>query len=197
MMRGAVHARHGIRLPSGLGVERRCRRAAAAGVIVAGGGSFTARCRGRSEGDGAAAAAAAAAAEVVGSNPGRNEKKNTGRNGRGDNAERDAWARAVVAEHSGGRVTKRAFAAHLGKLTDPPAALEDVCVVVVGTKKPGNIGAIARACGSFECEDLRLVRRPRRTPSLSLSRSHRRDDPRWTDSTRSDPTAPFPFAERR
>ena len=189
-------------------MERRCRRAAAAGVIVAGGGSFTARCerggrasvaarcRGGSEGDGAAAAAAAAAEVVVGrKNPGRNDHTTRRRNGRGDNAERDAWARAVVAEHSGGRVTKRAFAAHLGKLTDPPAALEDVCVVVVGTKKPGNIGAIARACGSFECEDLRLVRRPRRTPSLSLSRSHRRDDPRWTDSTRSDPTAPFPFAD--
>ena len=34
-------------------------------------------------------------------------------------------------------------------------------MVVVGSKKAGNIGAIARAAASFECEDLRLVRLPR------------------------------------
>lgn len=41
---------------------------------------------------------------------------------------------------------------------DPPALLSDVTVVLVSPKRPSSVGAVARACGSFECEDLRLVR---------------------------------------
>jgi tRNA C32,U32 (ribose-2'-O)-methylase TrmJ len=41
---------------------------------------------------------------------------------------------------------------------DPPALLWDVTVVLVSPKRPSSVGAVARACGSFECEDLRLVR---------------------------------------
>ena len=52
---------------------------------------------------------------------------------RGDNAQRDEWADAVVSSHSGGRVSKRAFEAHLGAVAD--LALSDVAVVLVGTKK--------------------------------------------------------------
>jgi len=77
---------------------------------------------------------------------------------RGDSPSRDKWNDAVLENGSAGRITKRAWERHLGRLRDPPAALEDVCVVVVGSKKAGNIGAIARAAASFECEDLRLVR---------------------------------------
>jgi tRNA C32,U32 (ribose-2'-O)-methylase TrmJ len=70
--------------------------------------------------------------------------------------------------HSGGRVSKRDFKSHLGRLVDPPARLQDVTVVLVGTKKPGNVGAVARACGSFECEDLRIVA-PRCDPHTRAS----------------------------
>ena len=80
---------------------------------------------------------------------------------RGQSASRDEWNDKVLSNGSAGRLTKRAWEQHLNRLTDPPAALEDVCVVVVGSKKAGNIGAIARAAASFECEDLRLVRLPR------------------------------------
>ena len=93
---------------------------------------------------------------------------------RGQSASRDEWNDKVLSNGSAGRLTKRAWEQHLNRLTDPPAALEDVCVVVVGSKKAGNIGAIARAAASFECEDLRLVRLPRadidifREPSPSV-----------------------------
>ena len=91
-------------------------------------------------------------------------------NRRGDNASRDRFADTLRESHSGGRVSKRDFKSHLGKLSDPPAALRDVTVVLVGTKKAGNVGAIARACGSFECEDLRLVS-PRCDPGTRASLS--------------------------
>ena len=45
-------------------------------------------------------------------------------------------------------------------------------MVRVGTKKAGNVGAVARACGSFECEDLRLVA-PRCDPDTRASLSAR------------------------
>ena len=91
-------------------------------------------------------------------------------NRRGDNASRDRFADTLRETHSGGRITKRDFQSHLGKLRDPPAALRDVTVVLVGTKKAGNVGAVARACGSFECEDLRLVA-PRCDPDTRASLS--------------------------
>ena len=91
-------------------------------------------------------------------------------NRRGDNASRDRFADTLRETHSGGRVSKRDFQSHLGKLRDPPAALRDVTVVLVGTKKAGNVGAVARACGSFECEDLRLVA-PRCDPDTRASLS--------------------------
>ena len=43
-------------------------------------------------------------------------------------------------------------------------------MVLVGTKKAGNVGAVARACGAFECEDLRLVA-PRADPYTRASLS--------------------------
>lgn len=91
-------------------------------------------------------------------------------NRRGDNAERDAFADELRERNSGGRVSKRLWRAHVGKLSDPPAALADVTVILVGTKKAGNIGAVARACGSFECEDLRVVA-PRADPYTRASLS--------------------------
>lgn len=91
-------------------------------------------------------------------------------NRRGDNASRDRFADTLRETHSGGRITKRDFQSHLGKLRDPPAALRDVTVVLVGTKKAGNVGAVARACGSFECEDLRVVA-PRADPYTRASLS--------------------------
>ena len=91
-------------------------------------------------------------------------------NRRGDNAERDAFADELRERNSGGRVSKRLWRAHVGKLADPPAALADVTVILVGTKKAGNVGAVARACGSFECEDLRLVA-PRCDPDTRASLS--------------------------
>ena len=92
------------------------------------------------------------------------------KNKRGDNAQRDAWADAVRDRNSGGRITKRAWTEHVNRLSDPPALLSDVTVILVGTKKAGNIGAIARACGSFECEDLRVVA-PRADPYTRASMS--------------------------
>ena len=91
-------------------------------------------------------------------------------NRRGDNAERDAFADELRERNSGGRVSKRLWRAHVGKLADPPAALADVTVILVGTKKAGNVGAVARACGSFECEDLRVVA-PRADPYTRASLS--------------------------
>jgi tRNA C32,U32 (ribose-2'-O)-methylase TrmJ len=91
-------------------------------------------------------------------------------NRRGDNASRDRFADTLRESHSGGRISKRDFKSHLGKLSDPPAALRDVTVVLVGTKKAGNVGAIARACGSFECEDFRVVS-PRCDPKTRASLS--------------------------
>ena len=40
---------------------------------------------------------------------------------------------------------------------EPPSALGNVSVVLVGPQKPPNIGAVARACNCFEAEDLRIV----------------------------------------
>ena len=91
-------------------------------------------------------------------------------NRRGDNAARDKFTDTLRETYSGGRVSKRDFKSHLGKLQDPNAALDDVTVILVGTKKAGNVGAIARACGSFECEDLRLVS-PRCDPHTRASLS--------------------------
>jgi hypothetical protein len=91
-------------------------------------------------------------------------------NRRGDNAERDAYADALRLDHGVPRVTKRDWRSHVGRLRDPPAALRDVAVVLVGTKKAGNVGAVARACGAFECEDLRLVA-PRADPYTRASLS--------------------------
>jgi tRNA G18 (ribose-2'-O)-methylase SpoU len=91
-------------------------------------------------------------------------------NRRGDNARRDAFTDTLRETHSGGRVSKRDFKSHLGKLQNPPAVLDDVTVVLVGTKKAGNVGAVARACGSFECEDLRVVS-PRCDPTTRASLS--------------------------
>jgi hypothetical protein len=54
------------------------------------------------------------------------------KNKRGDNAERDQWATAMRETNSGGRVTKRAWTEHMNKLTDPPALLADVTVILVG-----------------------------------------------------------------
>ena len=55
------------------------------------------------------------------------------------------------------------------RFADLPAALADVTVILVGTKKAGNVGAVARACGSFECEDLRVA--PRADPYTRASLS--------------------------
>ncbi|GLI59771.1 hypothetical protein VaNZ11_001734 [Volvox africanus] len=40
---------------------------------------------------------------------------------------------------------------------DPPALLGGVTVVIISPRKPVSVGTVARACGSFECEDLRIV----------------------------------------
>ncbi|BDA47934.1 probable tRNA (cytidine-2'-O-)-methyltransferase TrmJ [Coccomyxa sp. Obi] len=40
---------------------------------------------------------------------------------------------------------------------EPPAALGNLSVVLVGPQKPPNVGAVARACNCFEAEDLRIV----------------------------------------
>ena len=71
--------------------------------------------------------------------------------------------------HSGGRITKRDFESHLREIRDPPAALRDVTVVLVGTEKAGNVGAVARAYGSFECEDCVWWRRGATRTRASLS----------------------------
>ncbi|GIL83485.1 hypothetical protein Vretimale_11166 [Volvox reticuliferus] len=42
-------------------------------------------------------------------------------------------------------------------LLDPPALLGGVTVVIISPRKPVSVGTVARACGSFECEDLRIV----------------------------------------
>ena len=44
-----------------------------------------------------------------------------------------------MSSHSGGRVSKRAFEAHLGAVAD--LALSDVAVVLVGTKKVRSISS--------------------------------------------------------
>lgn len=53
---------------------------------------------------------------------------------------------------------------------DPPALLADVAVVLVAPKRPSSVGAAARACGCFECEDLRLVA-PRCDPLIRSARN--------------------------
>jgi tRNA C32,U32 (ribose-2'-O)-methylase TrmJ len=40
---------------------------------------------------------------------------------------------------------------------DPPALLAEVVVVLVGPKKPGSCGSVARSCSCFEVEQMRLV----------------------------------------
>ena len=40
---------------------------------------------------------------------------------------------------------------------DPPAALGALSIILVGPKKMGNAGAVARLCNCFECDDLRVV----------------------------------------
>ncbi|EFJ45312.1 hypothetical protein VOLCADRAFT_106038 [Volvox carteri f. nagariensis] len=44
-----------------------------------------------------------------------------------------------------------------GSLLEPPALLDGVTVVIISPRKPVTVGTVARACGSFECEDLRIV----------------------------------------
>ncbi|GLC33727.1 hypothetical protein PLESTM_000104700 [Pleodorina starrii] len=44
-----------------------------------------------------------------------------------------------------------------GSQLDPPALLSGVTVVIISPRKPVSVGTVARACGSFECEDLRIV----------------------------------------
>jgi tRNA G18 (ribose-2'-O)-methylase SpoU len=39
----------------------------------------------------------------------------------------------------------------------PPPLLQHVAVVLVGTKRPSSVGAVARACSCFEALDMRLV----------------------------------------
>ena len=79
-------------------------------------------------------------------------------------------SRTSSASATAAAASVNAYGAHVGKLADPPAALADVTVILVGTKKAGNVGAVARACGSFECEDLRVVA-PRADPYTRASLS--------------------------
>ncbi|KAG2435328.1 hypothetical protein HXX76_007402 [Chlamydomonas incerta] len=44
-----------------------------------------------------------------------------------------------------------------GSQLDPPALLSGVTVVIMSPRKPVTVGTVARALGSFECEDLRIV----------------------------------------
>ena len=39
---------------------------------------------------------------------------------------------------------------------EPPAALAALSLVLVGPKKPPNVGSAARLCNCFECDDLRV-----------------------------------------
>ena len=42
-------------------------------------------------------------------------------------------------------------------LLDPPPVLEHVSVILVSPRHPVSVGTVARACSSFECENLRIV----------------------------------------
>ncbi|KAG2500207.1 hypothetical protein HYH03_001785 [Edaphochlamys debaryana] len=66
--------------------------------------------------------------------------------------ERAAWA-ASVRQVTGNRSQTQWDGSQL----DPPALLSGVCVVIISPRKPVTVGTVARACGSFECEDLRIV----------------------------------------
>lgn len=39
----------------------------------------------------------------------------------------------------------------------PPALLSNVCCVLVAPRRPLTLGAVARSCSAFECQDLRIV----------------------------------------
>jgi hypothetical protein len=67
-------------------------------------------------------------------------------------SQRRAWAASV--RSATGRVHHAAWAPDT---LDPPLALQDVAVVLVGPKKPLSCGTVARACSCFECGDLRIV----------------------------------------
>lgn len=71
------------------------------------------------------------------------------------------WSEGVLVGAKHGlhcRNSKRGTAQRFWKPDlEPPAALGNLSVVLVGPQKPPNVGAVARACNCFEAEDLRIV----------------------------------------
>ena len=70
---------------------------------------------------------------------------------RGDSASRDKFAERITQLRASGAPTPGAA------LANPPAVLSDIVVVFVSPKTASNVGAMARSCAAFECENLRLV----------------------------------------
>eukprot|EP00873_Tetraselmis_striata_P019977 jgi/Tetstr1/440241/TSEL_028592.t1 len=79
-------------------------------------------------------------------------KEEVGEGGRGLDEQRQEWAAAVRAKT--GRQKQRVWDPNV---LDPPALLADIVIVLVRTKRPVTVGTVARACSSFECEDIRMV----------------------------------------
>ncbi|GFR49480.1 hypothetical protein Agub_g11419 [Astrephomene gubernaculifera] len=67
--------------------------------------------------------------------------------------EREKWAASV--RSLTGNLSQTSWDA--SPLADPPALLAGVTVVLMSPRKPVSVGTVARACGSFECEDMRIV----------------------------------------
>ncbi|PNW86306.1 hypothetical protein CHLRE_02g081176v5 [Chlamydomonas reinhardtii] len=73
------------------------------------------------------------------------------------NAQRQSEERAKWAAGVRSITGNRDHTAWDGSQLDPPALLSGVTVVIMSPRKPVTVGTVARALGSFECEDLRIV----------------------------------------
>ncbi|KAG2446788.1 hypothetical protein HYH02_008348 [Chlamydomonas schloesseri] len=73
------------------------------------------------------------------------------------NAQRQSEERAKWAAGVRSITGNRDHTAWDGSQLDPPALLSGVTVVIISPRKPVTVGTVARALGSFECEDLRIV----------------------------------------
>ena len=62
----------------------------------------------------------------------------------------------LLCRQSKGADTQRLWRPQL----EPPPALAALSLVLVGPKKPPNVGSAARLCNCFECEDLRVRMHP-------------------------------------
>jgi len=76
-----------------------------------------------------------------------------GEAGESMDSQRQRWSAGVRAKT--GRQKQRIWDPNV---LEPPALLADIAIVLVRTKRPVTVGTVVRACSSFECEDIRMVR---------------------------------------